>query len=114
VCGDFCQYIDHSRLRVTPEVRIGGSKGVLWGWVRVAGGMVVQHHQAARDGNPPMIVAPQGWNPGGIIGIGPGVAIAVTGHLFLLIDGMVSYARVPAVDRGGAGIDASVGLGWVF
>jgi hypothetical protein len=32
----------------------------------------------------------------------------------VLIDGMVTYSRIPAVDRGGAGIDVAAGLGWVF
>lgn len=116
-CAPFCGYVDHSRIRVTPEVRFGGARQGLYGWVRIAGGLVLQHHEPTRSAAPgedPMIVAPQGWDPGGMIGIGPGIAIALTSHLFFLIDGMVSYARVPAVDRGGAGLDVAAGLGWVF
>ena len=60
------------------------------------------------------LLGSQRWDPGGMIGHRPGIAVALTGHLFLLFDGMVSYARIPAADRGGAGLDVSTGLGWVF
>jgi hypothetical protein len=116
-CAPYCQYVDHSRIRVAPELRIGGAKGGLWGWLRISGGLLLQHREAARAAEPgegAMIIAPQQWNPGGVMGIGPGIAVALTGHLFLLIDGMVTYSRIPAVDRGGAGIDVAAGLGWVF
>jgi hypothetical protein len=102
-CAPFCHLVDRSRMRVTPEVRVGGARSGLWGWIRVSGGLLMQNQES-----------PPRWNPGGMIGIGPGIAVAVTGHLFLLFDGMVSYGRVPAADRGGAGFDVSGGLGWVF
>lgn len=116
-CAPFCGSVDRSRIRVTPELRIGGAKGGLWGWIRVSGGLLMQHHEPTRSiqaGHEAMIVAPQRWDPGGMIGIGPGIAFALTGHLFVLFDGMVTYARVPAADRGGAGLDVAAGLGWVF
>jgi hypothetical protein len=115
-CAPFCNSVDHSRIRVVPELRLGGAKGGLWGWVRLSGGLLLQHREATRRfeaGEPTMIVAPQHWDPGGVMGIGPGIAVALTDHLFLLFDGMVTYARVPAVDRGGGGIDIACGLGWV-
>lgn len=116
-CAPFCELVERSRIRVTPELRIGGARGGLWGWIRVSGGLLMQHHEPSRravSGEDPMIVAPQRWDPGGVFGIGPGIAVALTGHLFLLFDGMVSYARVPAADRGGAGFDVAGGVGWVF
>lgn len=117
-CAPFCEFVERSRMRVTPELRIGGARGGLWGWVRVSGGLLMQHHEPLRAsagaGEDPIIVAPQGWDPGGVIGIGPGIAVALTGHLFLLFDGTVTYARVPAADRGGAGLDVAGGVGWVF
>jgi hypothetical protein len=116
-CAPFCELVERSRMRVTPELRIGGAKGGLWGWIRVSGGLLMQHHEPTRVAGPggsAMTIAPQRWDPGGVIGIGPGIAVAVTGHLFLLFDGMVSYGRVPAADRGGAGLDVAAGLGWIF
>jgi hypothetical protein len=116
-CAPFCEFVERSRMRVAPELRIGGARGGLWGWIRVSGGLLLQHREPTRragTGDEIEIVAPQRWDPGGVIGIGPGIAIAVTGHLFVLFDSMVSYGRVPAVDRGGAGLDVAAGLGWVF
>jgi hypothetical protein len=116
-CAPFCELVERSRIRVTPELRVGGAKGGLWGWIRVSGGLLMQHREPTRVADPgddAMIIAPQRWDPGGVIGIGPGIAFALTGHLFMLFDGMVTYARVPAADRGGAGFDAAAGLGWVF
>ncbi len=115
-CAPFCSQVERSRIRVTPELRFGGAKGGFMGWIRISGGLLLQHHEREREGTPddPMVVAPQRWDPGGVMGIGPGAAIALTGHLFLLLDAMVTYARVPAADRGGAGIDVAAGLGWVF
>lgn len=116
-CAPFCELVERSRMRVTPELRIGGAKGGLWGWIRLSGGLLMQHREPTRRADPgddPMIVAPQRWDPGGVIGIGPGIAVAVTGHLFLLFDGTVSYGSVPAADRGGAGFDVAGGLGWMF
>lgn len=116
-CAPFCEFVERSRIRVTPELRIGGARGGLWGWIRVSGGLLMQHQEPRRrvdPGDDPMIVSPQRWDPGGVIGIGPGIAVALTGHLFLLFDGMATYARVPAADRGGAGFDVAGGLGWVF
>jgi hypothetical protein len=102
---------------VAPELRVGGAKRGLWGWLRISGGLLLQHRERQRSAEPDeptTIVAPQTWNPGGVMGIGPGIAVALTGHLFLLFDGLVTYSKVPAVDRGGAGIDVAAGLGWVF
>jgi hypothetical protein len=113
-CGGDCKSVERSRIRVTPELRFGGARGGLMGWVRISGGLLLQHHERTRDMSDAMLVTPQRWDPGGVIGIGPGAAVSLTGHLFLVFDGMVTYARVPMADRGGAGIDAAVGLGWVF
>jgi hypothetical protein len=105
---------------VAPELRIGGARGGLWGWVRLSAGLLMQHREATLapvPGDDPMVISEARWVPGGVFGIGPGLAISLTAHLFLLLDATVTYARVQGVDGGGGGVgiyDASLGLGWVF
>lgn len=120
-CSPFCAQVDRSHVRVAPELRIGGARGGLWGWLRLSAGLVMQHHEAllAEDpGQPePLELAGARWNPGAVFGIGPGIAVTLTAHLFLMIDATVAYSVVPRGDGGGGGsgiYDAGAGLGWVF
>ncbi|NVB40814.1 OmpA family protein [Pseudenhygromyxa sp. WMMC2535] len=106
-CAPDCDRVDRSRLRVVPELRVGGSRGGFWGWLRLSAGLVLQHREGSTT-------APERWSPGAVLGIGPGVAIALTRHLFLLFDATVTYSVTPG-SSGGAGIyDVGAGLGWVF
>lgn len=116
-CAPFCDRVDRSALRVAPELRIGGASQVLWAWIRVSGGAVVQHRERllAEDDGQVTAVAPERWVGGGIVGFGPGVAVALTRHLFLEFDATASYSVVPGLRPGGTGIyDAGVSLGWLF
>jgi hypothetical protein len=116
-CDPFCDRIERSAIRVAPELRIGGASSVLWAWIRLAGGVVVQHRerQLAEQQGQVVAVGPERWIPGGVFGIGPGVAVALTRHLFLEFDATASYSLVRGLSGGGTGIyDASVGLGWLF
>ena len=116
-CAPFCSEIDRSRLRLVPELRVGGARGGVWGWVRLSGGLTLQHREARRGFDmmgEVITLDRERWVPGGVVGIGPGVAIALTRHLFILIDATVSYLAIRG-SGGGAGIyDAGAGLGWVF
>ena len=115
-CAPFCAHIDRSRLRVVPELRVGGARGGVWGWIRLSAGLLLQHResrQAIVDGSTTTLEGER-WLPAGVLGIGPGVAIALTGHLFLLFEATVAYS-VGRGSSGGTGIyDAGAGLGWVF
>jgi hypothetical protein len=116
-CEPFCDRVDRSILRVAPELRIGGASSVLWAWIRIVGGVVVQHRERelALDEGQVVALAPEQWVPGGVFGIGPGVAVALTRHLFLEFDATASYSRVRGISGGGTGIyDVGVGLGWLF
>jgi hypothetical protein len=105
-CRPNCDAIDRSRIRVVPELRVGGARGGIWGWLRLSAGLQLEHHE------------PRRWTPGAVVGIGPGVAITLTRHLFLLFDATVTYSASRGTDDtgwSGAGIyDAGAGLGWMF
>ncbi|KIG13070.1 hypothetical protein DB30_00607 [Enhygromyxa salina] len=120
-CSPFCAQVDRAHIRAVPELRIGGARGGLWGWVRLSAGLVMQHHEAQLEAIPdqaePREIAGARWDPGAVVGIGPGIAVTLTAHLFLLIDATLSYSVVPQGDGGGGGsviYDAGAGLGWVF
>jgi hypothetical protein len=110
-CVEPCEQIDRSRLRVVPELRIGGAGEAVWAWVRLSAGLALEHHEQRGTTR-------AAWTPAPVFGIGPGVAITLTAHLFLLIDATVTYAATRGSDRttwSGAGIyDAGAGLGWMF
>ncbi|PRQ10197.1 OmpA family protein [Enhygromyxa salina] len=120
-CAPFCSRVDRSQIRVAPELRIGGARGGLWGWLRLSAGLVMQHNEARlgqeADQPEPVELTAARWDPGAVFGIGPGIAVTLTAHLFLLIDATVSYSVVPSAGGGGGGsgiYDAGAGLGWVF
>jgi hypothetical protein len=124
-CEPFCDRVDRSRLRLVPELRLGGSRGGVWGWLRLSAGVAWEHREAVLaqqtdvDGSRRTVqLAPPSWTPGGVFGIGPGVAVTLTGHLVLLFDATVTYAIARGTDGAGwsgAGIyDAGAGLGWIF
>ena len=120
-CAPFCNEIERSRLRIMPEVRVGGIRGGFWGWVRLSGGLLLQHREARfdqDDAGETVVLEPDFWAPGGTIGIGPGVAVTLTRHLLLMFDGMLSYAVAPRIHQGSFGgaviIDVGAGLGWIF
>lgn len=120
-CAPFCAQVDRSHMRVTPELRIGGARGGFWGWLRLSGGLVMQHHEALLANevgqSEPLVLAGARWDPGVVFGIGPGIAVTLTAHLFLLIDATVAYSVVPGGDGGGGGAgiyDVGAGFGWVF
>lgn len=106
-CRPDCSAIDRSRIRVVPELRVGGARGGLWGWLRLSAGVAFEH----REPN-------DRWYPGAVVGIGPGVAVTLTRHLFLLLEATVTYVATrgtAGTGWSGAGIyDAGAGLGWVF
>jgi hypothetical protein len=109
-CAPFCAQVDRSHVRVAPELRIGGARGGVWGWLRLSAGLVMQHHEALQP-------AGARWDPGAVFGIGPGIAITLTAHLFLLFEASVAYSLAPGGDGGGGGAgiyDVGAGLGWVF
>lgn len=107
-CQPNCDAVDRSRIRVVPELRLGGARGGVWGWLRLSVGVALEH----REGDP------ERWIPGAVFGIGPGVAITLTRHLFLLLDATVTYGIARGTDDtgwSGVGIyDAGAGLGWIF
>jgi hypothetical protein len=119
-CAPFCDEIDRSRIRVVPELRLGGARGGIWGWLRLSAGLQLEHHERglASDGVETMVVSPEQWSAGAVLGIGPGVAITLTRHLFLLLDATVTYSAsrgTAGTGWSGAGIyDAGLGLGWIF
>lgn len=119
-CSPFCEQVDRSRIRIVPELRLGGARGGVWGWLRLSAGLQLEHHERAlrRRGNRTEIIAPEHWSPGAVLGIGPGVAITLTRHLFLLLDATVTYSATRDTQRtgwSGAGIyDVGAGLGWIF
>ena len=119
-CAPFCSEIDRSRLRVVPNLRFGGVRGGLWGWVRLSAGLVVQRREALLSGtvDDPVIDEEGFWAPGVNVGIGPGVAITLTEHLLFLLEGSVSYGIVPRIYEGSFGgaviFDVGTGLGWMF
>jgi hypothetical protein len=119
-CDPFCDQIDRSRIRIVPELRIGGARGGVWGWLRLSAGVQLEHRERAlrREGGETVIVAPEQWSAGAVLGIGPGVAITLTRHLFLLLDATVTYSAsrgTGGTGWSGVGIyDAGAGLGWVF
>lgn len=105
-CDSSCDAIDRSRIRVVPELRLGGARGGVWGWLRLSAGVAFEHRGRER------------WVAGPVVGIGPGVAITLTRHLFLLLDATVTYSAsrgTGGTGWSGAGIyDVGAGLGWVF
>lgn len=112
-CAPNCDDVDRTAVRVVPQLRLGGTKGGLWGWLRLSAGLVVQHHEAEFGEMP----RDAGWDPGAVFGIGPGFAITLTAHLLLLFDATITYAVLPGIDGGGGGAgiyDVGTGLGWVF
>ncbi|MFO7564552.1 MAG: OmpA family protein [Enhygromyxa sp.] len=119
-CRPFCDRIDRSRIRVVPELRVGGARGGVWGWLRISAGLQLEHRERGllRVDGETMVVAPERWTPGPVVGIGPGVAITLTRHLFLLFDATVTYSATRGTGGtawSGSGIyDAGAGLGWMF
>ncbi|MFV8753620.1 OmpA family protein [Nannocystaceae bacterium ST9] len=116
-CAPFCDRVERSALRFVPEVRIGGANQVFWAWIRLNGGLVVQHRERLLDevDGQTFAIAPETWIAGGVFGIGPGVAFALTKHLFLEFDATASYSVIRGLSGGGTGIyDVGVGLGWLF
>lgn len=115
-----CDPIDRNRIRVVPELRLGGTRGGVWSWLRLSAGLLLEHRerQFTQAGSQSMVVSPAQWSAGAVVGIGPGVAIALTGHLFLLFDATVTYSAsrgTGGTGWSGAGIyDAGAGLGWMF
>ena len=114
-CAPFCEDIERSRLRLTPELRVGGASRGIWGWLRVSAGLELLHRErvSAVDGGEIVERLPERWFAGAVFGLGPAVAIALTQHLFLLVDATATFSVVPQLS-GGAGIDTGLGLGWVF
>jgi len=116
-CDPFCDRVERSALRVAPELRIGGASEVFWSWIRISGGVVVQHRERQLElveGNT-RATAPEQWVPGAVLGIGPGIAFALGEHLFLEFDATASLSLVRRIRGGGTGIfDAGVALGWRF
>lgn len=116
-CAPFCERVERSALRLTPELRIGGASQVFWSWIRLNGGVVVQHRERQLEDDAGVVVAtaPEQWIAGGVIGIGPGIAFALGQHLFLEFHATASVSFVPRIRGDGTGIfDAGVGLGWRF
>lgn len=122
-CAPFCADIDRSRMRLMPELRVGGVRGGFWGWVRVSGGLLLQHREPRRaeadvPGGDPVVIEPGFWAPGATVGVGPGIAVTLTRHLLLMFDGMLSYAVAPRIHAGSVGgavvVDVGAGLGWIF
>jgi hypothetical protein len=124
-CRPFCDEIDRSRIRIVPELRVGGARGGIWGWLRLSAGLQLEHRERTlQEPNvlfgetEPSVLSPARWSAGPVVGIGPGVAITLTRHLFLLFDVTVTYSATRGTVRAtwsGAGIyDAGAGLGWVF
>ncbi len=123
-CRPFCEEVDRSKIRIVPELRLGGARGGVWGWLRLSAGLALEHHEPilqrniTPQGNQTVELAPARWDPGAVLGIGPGVAITLTRHLFLLIDATVTYSTARGTDGtgwSGVGIyDAGIGLGWIF
>ncbi len=119
-CGQFCAEIDRSRIRLVPELRVGGARGGVWGWLRLSAGLALERGAATQEFVDGELVALSGtrWTPGPVLGIGPGVAITLTRHLFLLLDATVTYSAArgtAGTGWSGAGIyDAGAGLGWMF
>ena len=107
-CAPFCDEVDRSRLRLVPELRLGGARGGVWGWLRLSAGVAWEHRERSATA----------WTAGGVFGIGPGVAVTLTRHLILLFDATVTYAIARGTDGAGwsgSGIyDVGVGLGWIF
>lgn len=119
-CSPFCEQIDRSRIRVVPELRLGGARGGVWGWLRLSAGLQLEHRERGlrRNGSETQVVSPEQWSAGAVVGIGPGVAITLTRHLFLLLDATVTYSAsrgTQGTGWSGAGIyDVGAGLGWIF
>ncbi|HLT35275.1 MAG TPA: OmpA family protein [Enhygromyxa sp.] len=119
-CAPFCDRIDRSRIRVVPELRVGGARGGVWGWLRLSAGLALEHQEPRllREDGETVVDRPERWSAGAVVGIGPGVAITLTRHLFLLIDATVTYSAsrgTGGTGWSGAGIyDAGAGLGWIF
>ncbi len=121
-CEPFCGAIDRSHVRVVPELRFGGASRRIWAWVRVNGGLVLSHRErqlAEVSGGPgepneTVATAPERWFAGGVLGLGPGIGIALTDHLFLVFDATISYSAVGGFSGGSGIYDTGVGLGWVF
>lgn len=116
-CDPFCERVDRSALRFTPELRIGGANQVFWSWIRINGGVLVQHRerQLVVENGTTRATAPEQWVPGAVLGIGPGIAFALGEHLFLEFDATASLSLVRRIRGGGTGIfDAGVALGWRF
>lgn len=121
-CAPFCSRIDRSRVRVVPELRLGGARGNVWGWLRLSAGLLLQHRESEQQldvdaftGEQTITtLSPETWQPAAVFGIGPGVAVALTQHLLLTFDATVAYSAGQG-SFGGTGIyDAGVGLGWMF
>jgi hypothetical protein len=119
-CRPYCDQIDRSRMRVVPELRVGGARGGIWGWLRLSAGLQLEHQERGlrREDGEVVVVTPERWSAGPVVGIGPGIAIALTRHLFLLFDVTVTYSAARGTDDtgwSGSGIyDAGAGLGWMF
>jgi hypothetical protein len=122
-CSPNCAGIDRSRIRVVPELRLGGVRGGVWGWLRLSAGVALEHHEAVTTTTGvtmPMQteITSARWAVGPVVGIGPGVAITLTRHLFMLLDATVTYTASRGTDAtgwSGAGIyDVGAGLGWIF
>ena len=116
-CDPFCDRVERSAMRIVPELRVGGASKVLWAWIRVNGGLVVQHRERllVEEDGLTRAVAPERWIAGGVFGIGPGVAVALTRHLFLEFNATASFSVIRGLSDGGTGIyDVGVGLGWRF
>lgn len=119
-CSPFCDRIDRTRIRVAPQLRVGGSRGGVWGWLRLSAGLQLEHFERSlqRVDNETVVAAPERWSAGAVLGIGPGVAITLTRHLFLLLDATVAYSASRGTEGtgwSGAGIyDVGAGLGWIF
>jgi hypothetical protein len=119
-CAPFCDAIDRSRMRVVPELRVGGARGGVWGWLRLSAGLQLEHRERVlrEADNGTVVASPEQWSAGAVLGIGPGVAITLTRHLFLLLDATVTYSA--ARGSGGTGwsgsgiYDVGAGLGWIF
>jgi hypothetical protein len=123
-CQPFCEEVDRSRIRIVPELRVGGARGGVWAWLRLSAGVSIEHHEARLqrnmlpEGTQTVEIAPARWTPGAVLGLGPGVAITLTRHLFLLLDATVTYGAsrgTSGTGWSGLGIyDAGAGLGWIF
>ncbi len=121
-CAPFCERVDRSRIRIVPELRVGGTSRSIWGWLRLSAGLLLQHRESRLEATVDPLsgattittLAPSSWTPTAVFGIGPGVAVAITKHLLLLFDATVTYSTNDGFS-GGTGIyDVGVGLGWQF